>query len=597
MHSQDGTVSGGGWQAVMRLTVAVLAVAFLSGTARAFEGTSGGRQPDVAAGGSSATAPGTSAAMPAAPSTPSVAAPSETPPVAQSPVAATNGDDATGKPSSADILSGRQAAQKKKLAHAKRKPKTVVATISPPAAPVEPPSFFDVLFGSASAQPPIPEAVIPPDPTTTADTTQIAPDPASQGKGKHGKGVKNANNVPGLANPPAAVAPDAGLFGGDEAPFASGELGHPLLSPGNIEPLKTAIQHYTDIVAHGGWPTVPPLQMELGTNNPAVTILRQRLAAEGDLTAQPSGFSGPDYYDAEVAAAVKRFQDRYGLNPTGDLMDADRLKNGTRTVMALNVAAEARLAQLKANLTRLKQQVIAKGRYVLVNIPGEQIEAVENNVVALRLNGVVGKPERPSPLLSSNIEEVKFNPIWTLPPTVVKEDLIPKGESLQAKGVDVLAKFGIDAYDGNGKKVDTSTIKWASQAATNFRFSQQPGKDNPLGFAKLDFASPESVYMHDTPSSKLFDKSYRAASSGCIRVDHMDRLVSWLLKDTDGWSQSRVASMKESGVSQIVRVKHSVPLHWVYITAWATEDGVVHFRRDLYGKDQAFGVSKTASAY
>src|SRR5476649_2859941 len=67
---------------------------------------------------------------------------------------------------------------------------------------------------------------------------------------------------------------------------------------------------------------------------------------------------------------------------------------------------------------------IAKGRYVVVNIPGEQIEAVENNVVALRLNGVVGKPERPSPMLSSNIEEVKFNPVWTLPPTVVKEDLL-----------------------------------------------------------------------------------------------------------------------------------------------------------------------------
>jgi len=163
--------------------------------------------------------------------------------------------------------------------------------------------------------------------------------------------------------------------------------------------------------------------------------------------------------------------------------------------------------------------------------------------------------------------------------------------------VDVLGKFGIDAYDGNGKKLDTSKIDWTSANAANLRFSQQPGKDNPLGFAKLDFASPESVYMHDTPSSKLFDKSYRAASSGCIRVDHMDQLVSWLLKETDGWSVSRVLSMKESGASQIVRLKRAVPLHWVYITAWATEDGVVHFRRDLYGKDQAFGVSTLASAY
>ena len=458
--------------------------------------------------------------------------------------------------------------------------------------PAEPapaqPNFLDALFGNA------PPAA---DPATTAATDPVIADPTLLPKGKHGKTVKTAKTSPGGAVPASTGDSGASLLSDQDTPWASGELGHPLLSPGNIEPLKAAIKRYTDIVAHGGWTTVPPLQMEAGTNNEAVSLLRQRLAAEGDLKVEPSGFSGPNNFDQDVGDALRRFQDRYGLNPTGDLMDPDRLKNGTRTVAALNVSAQARLAQLNANLKRLQQQVIAKGRYVVVNIPGQQIEAVDNNVVALRLNGVVGKPERPSPMLSSNIEEVKFNPIWTLPPTVVKEDLIPKGQSLQAKGVDVLAKFGIDAYDGNGRKLDTSTLNWSSQTTANLRFSEQPGKDNPLGFAKLDFASPESVYMHDTPSSKLFDKSYRAASSGCIRVDHMDRLVSWLLKDTDGWSPARVAGMKESGESKIVRIKRSVPLHWVYITAWATEDGTVHFRRDLYGKDQAFGVSQTASAY
>jgi L,D-transpeptidase YcbB len=572
-------------RSALRVTAALMAALQLGGAvALAADGTAGTGTSGASTGGAATSAVSTSAALPAAPATAPPAAPA-------APIAAA-GDDATGKPRPADVLASPKAPEKKKLARAKRRLKGSPAPVQQADAPAPQPGFFDAFFGGASSAPPTPEADIPADPATTAATDQAGAADASP-KGKHAKGQKSAKNT--IA--PAGAAPAAGGLFAEETPWASGELGRPVLSPGNIEPLKAAITRYADIVAHGGWPTVPPLQMEIGTNNEAVGVLRQRLAAEGDLTAQPSGFSGLNYYDQEVADAVKRFQDRYGLGPTGDLMDPDKLKNGTRTVAALNVSAEARLAQLKANLIRMKTSAIAKGRYVVVNIPGEQIEAVENNVVALRLNGVVGKPDRPSPLLSSNIEEVKFNPTWTLPPTVVKEDLIPKGQSLQAKGQDVLAKFGIDAYDGNGKKLDTSKINWSSQAAANLRFSEQPGKDNPLGFAKLDFASPESVYMHDTPSAKLFDKSYRAASSGCIRVEHMDRLVTWLLKDTDGWSTSRVMGMKESGESKIVRLKHSVPLHWVYITAWATEDGIVHFRRDLYGKDQAFGVSKTASAY
>ena len=583
---------GKGNEPKMRNTVlaltAALAFALACGApaAVAAEGTAGTGSAGVSTGGSATTAVGTSAALPASPAATATAAPEPA-------VAPANAslDDATGKPRAADIHSSARSPIKKKLARARRKPKDSVAPVQQADNPPAQPGLLDALFGNSQSSPPTPEAAIPQDPATTAATDQAGADALP--KGKHAKGQKSAKNTVA----PAGAAPSAGGLFAEDTPWASGEPGRPVLSPGNIDPLKAAITRYADIVAHGGWPTVPPLQMEVGTNNEAVAVLRLRLAAEGDLTAQPSGFSGPNYFDQDVADALKRFQDRYGLGPTGDLMDPDKLKNGTRTVAALNVSAEARLAQLKANLIRMKTSAIAKGRYVVVNIPGEQIEAVENNVVALRLNGVVGKPDRPSPLLSSNIEEVKFNPTWTLPPTVVREDLIPKGQSLQAKGQDVLAKFGIDAYDGNGKKLDTSKINWSSQAAANLRFSEQPGKDNPLGFAKLDFASPESVYMHDTPSAKLFDKSYRAASSGCIRVEHMDRLVAWLLKDTEGWSTSRVMGMKESGESKIVRLKHSVPLHWVYITAWATEDGIVHFRRDLYGKDQAFGVSKTASAY
>jgi L,D-transpeptidase YcbB len=520
------------------------------------------------------------AALPAA-----VAAPAPVPAAAAP--ALTSNDDASGRPPRPDVAAGLTPGKKKKVAK-RRSSDPIIA--SAPEAPATPePNVFGALFG----QPSDPSAAVASDPSATAAT-----DPLNGGKlkGRGKKGVVTAKN----SNPAAATAidvPSGGFFGSEEAPFATGDLGYPLMSPGNIDPMKAAIKRYADIVASGGWPTVDPLQMQVGTTNPAVAALRQRLKMEGDLKGEPSGFSGPEYFDQDVAEALKRWQGRYGLGETGDLMDPDRLKNGTRTVMALNVPAEARLAQLKANLTRLQQKSVGKGRYVLVNIPGEQIEAIENNKVVLRLNGVVGRPERPSPLLTSNIADVKFNPVWNMPPTVLKEDLLPKAKALQAKGVDVLAKFGIDAYDGNGKKVDSSKIDWNKVNPDTYRYSEQPGKDNPLGFAKLDFASPEAVYMHDTPSNKLFDRSYRAASSGCIRVEHMDRLVTWLLKETDNWSRSAVTAIKESGESKIVHIKKSVPLHWVYVTAWATEDGAVHFRRDLYGKDQQFGVSKTASTY
>jgi L,D-transpeptidase YcbB len=578
-------------------------IAVTTGNAYAGEATSSG------AAGTGAPLPSTATALPA--STSSALAPSSPP---SSSSTSAGGSTSTASPATttpagppvSDYAYVKPKPPKPPKASATRQNSSRTHIVQLPGNPGDPPpaepSFLQSLFGgngNANSQN-APDGAAAPDagsPAATDANTNVDPGAPSSTRSKTTQGAKLAK----VKAQQAVSIPDTRDYSGPifdgETPEVTVDLGFPLLSPGNAEPMKVAVARYTDIVDAGGWPIVPPMQMEVGTNNDAVAKLRKRLEIEGDLKSQPSVFSGPSYFDQDLSDALRRFQDRYGLSPTGDLMDTDRLKNGTRTVMALNVPADARLAQLKANVSRLQQQTRPKGRYVLVNIPAQQIEAIEDDRVALRLNGVVGRPERPSPILSSAIEEVKFNPIWTLPPTVIKEDLVPKGLAMQSNGEDVLAKFGIDAYDGNGKKLDSSSIDWSSTRVADLRFSQEPGKDNPLGFAKLDFASPESVYMHDTPSSKLFEKSYRAASSGCIRVDRMDHLVAWLVKETDGWTPSRVADMKASGESQIVRLKRAVPLYWVYVTAWATQDGTVHFRRDLYGKDQAFGVSKMASAY
>jgi murein L,D-transpeptidase YcbB/YkuD len=359
--------------------------------------------------------------------------------------------------------------------------------------------------------------------------------------------------------------------------------GFATLAPENLAATKAAMKRYEDIVAQGGWPVVPEVQMRVGSSEPAVVLLRQRLLASGDLKDDAANSSSFDYF---VEKAVKRYQASNGLTPTG-IVDK-------RTLAALNVPAAARLKQLKANLSRLQEYTSTAGkRYVMVNIPSAQVEAVENGRVVSRHAGVVGKTDRPTPLLRSAIHQMNFNPVWTLPPTVIEKDLIPKGRDMEARNQSVLAKYGIDAYDGNGRKLDPSKVSFAGGAARNLVYRQQPGKENPLGFLKINFHNSHSVYMHDTPSESLFGRNFRAASSGCIRVHGIEHLAAWLLAD-GGVTPEQIEALRKSGERKDVTLKKPVPLYFVYVTAWATEDGVVQFRRDLYNRD---GLGPLAAAY
>jgi murein L,D-transpeptidase YcbB/YkuD len=361
--------------------------------------------------------------------------------------------------------------------------------------------------------------------------------------------------------------------------------GFPTLSKANLAPTRQAVAQYTEIVAAGGFVAIPEIELEPGVTHDAVGLLHQRLAASGELRDEPSS---PNFYGSDLEKAVKRFQASNGLAPTG-VVDK-------RTIAALNVPAEVRLKQLKLNLSRLTDlsKLVGKKRYVLVNIPAAQIEVVAADTVVSRHSGVVGKPDRPTPLLRSTISELNFNPIWTLPPTVIKEDLIPKGQEMQKSGQSVLLKYGIDAYDGTGRKLKPESINWSSARPLQLSYRQAPGKDNPLGFLKINFANSDSVYMHDSPKESLFGRNIRAASSGCVRVQNIEQLAAWLLQGQGGWNEDHIERIKESGQRKNVRIRRPVPLYFVYITAWATEDGVVQFRPDIYQKD---GVGEIAAAY
>jgi murein L,D-transpeptidase YcbB/YkuD len=355
--------------------------------------------------------------------------------------------------------------------------------------------------------------------------------------------------------------------------------GLPTLGPGNIAPLKAAIARYMAIAARGGWRRLPNVKLQQGDTHAAVVLLRRRLAASGEL----KGADTADFFDYELAQAVRSYQEANGLAPTGVVEKY--------TLDAMNVSAAARLKQLKANLARLTELGKAPRRFIFVNIPAAQIEAVENDKVISRHAGIVGKVDRPTPLLKSSIQQLNFNAVWHLPPTVVKEDLIPTGQKMAKRGQSVLVKFKIDAYGAGGRKLDPTTVNW--KAAEGLTFRQQPGPENPLGFVKLNFPNAHSVYMHDTPGKSLFGRSFRAASSGCVRVSEIEKLVAWMVAD-QGWKPEQVRQMKETRERYDLKLKHPIPLYFAYITAWATRDGAVHFRRDIYNKD---GVGKQAATH
>ena len=355
----------------------------------------------------------------------------------------------------------------------------------------------------------------------------------------------------------------------------------PTLSPGTVQTTEAAIGRYEQIVGRGGWAAVPRAErLRVGTRHPSVVALRQRLALAGDLDTN----AGNDVYDSYVEAAVRRFQARHGLSADGIVRD--------QTFKALNVPAGVRLAQLKTNLVRLRTFSGNLGpRFVVCNIPAAQLEAIEGGSVMSRHTAVVGKPDRPSPDIHSKIIEINFNPFWTVPVSIVRKDLIPK---MQAEP-DYLTKNRIRIFDQRNNELAPAQINWFSEEAVNYRFKQDPGDFNSLGSMRINFPSAHGVYMHDTPFKNLFGEDFRFHSSGCMRIQNVRELVYWLLQDQPGWSRQEIDDVIKSGERKDAKVAKAVPLHWVYVTAWATADGVVQFRDDIYNRD-GLGLPATAPA-
>ena len=366
--------------------------------------------------------------------------------------------------------------------------------------------------------------------------------------------------------------------------LAVGRESTPILSPATVAATEAAIQKYQDIVAKGGWSSVPPggdaedrLEGPRGArrcasgSSPRATSTRS--PAQGAV------------YDSFVEAAVKRFQARHGLGQTGAVNE--------ETFAELNVPAAARLQQLETNIVRLKTFSGDLGpRFVIVNIPAASVETVEGGVVYSHHAAGVGKIDRQSPIMQTRATEINFNPFWTVPPSLIKKDLIPKMKA----DPNYLTDEKIRVFNKDGQEVPPSSINWNTDEATHYKYRQDTGADlNSLGFVRINIPNPYGVYMHDTPSKGVFGDDFRFVSSGCVRVQDVRDYVAWLLKDNPGWSRDQIDEVIRSGQRIDVKLTTPVNVYWVYITAWATPDGIVQFRPDIYQRDGA-GPGPLASA-
>jgi murein L,D-transpeptidase YcbB/YkuD len=347
----------------------------------------------------------------------------------------------------------------------------------------------------------------------------------------------------------------------------------PAVDEGTARRMAAALLSYSAIEVRGGWPAVPAsAKLAPGGSGPEVAVLRERLVITDDLA--PEHIRG-EAYDATVAAAVRRFQARHGLEETGTI--------GPKTLAALNVPVSRRVRQLAASLDRLSAMDFQFGqRYVVVNLPAAFAEAVVGNKVVRRHVVQVGRPDRPSPTLTTYITTVNLNPTWTVPLGILKKDVIPK----MRKDPGYAARMHMRVLDGAGNEVDPHSVDWNSDRAPNFTIRQDSGTWNALGAVRIDMPNAHSVYMHDTNHKEFFSADYRFQSSGCTRVENPRDLAAWVLEETPGWSRREIDAAIAKGQKVDVRVARKIPVAWVYLTGWATRDGAIHFRDDIYGHDE-----------
>jgi murein L,D-transpeptidase YcbB/YkuD len=342
--------------------------------------------------------------------------------------------------------------------------------------------------------------------------------------------------------------------------------------------LLAAMERYRWIAARGGWPILPPrTTLRPGDSDTNVEILRQRLAMSGDLsTTEDHGYA----FDGAVEAAVKRYQRRNGLEPTGVVYGI--------TQRSLSVPVEARLRQLEQNLARMRAlmpSLARSPRYILMNAASFELQAIENGRVAVVSRTIAGKRTTATPVVTAQLRAINILPYWHVPASIAKGALIPMIRKdrgyLARERIRVFSSFG-------GEEIDPAVVNWWGPEAERYVFRQDPGQQNALGVMRFDMPNKHIVYMHDTPMKRLFASFERAFSAGCVRVQNFYALAQWVAAGQDGWTSTSLAAAVDTAKPVNIQLRAPIPVHFIYLTAWI-DDGGIQFRNDLYNRDTGEG--------
>ena len=319
--------------------------------------------------------------------------------------------------------------------------------------------------------------------------------------------------------------------------------------------LRDALKRYREIEKQGGWKTIeihPEKKYKPNDTGRAIRQIRDRLFITGDIKQNNKS----NRYDSELLMAVNKYQLRNGYK-SDSLISQEHIQSMNRPI-------EERIKAIVVNMERcrwLSPDIFTSREFIFVNIPSYELSFIRDEKVEFHSSVVVGKSMSRTVIFGGKMSYIVFSPYWNLPESIIDDEVKP-------------------GIANNKNYLKSHNMEW-----NNGQVRQLPGKRNSLGLVKFMFPNSNDIYFHDTPSKGLFKEENRAFSHGCVRVDKARELAISILKEDKKWTVEKIDDAMNSGKEKIASLKNKIPVHIGYFTAWADDEGVISFYKDIYERD------------